>query len=254
MVRLLRTEDLVGAMRLKSAAGWNQTEADWLRLFEFAPEGCFGIDVGGQLAATTTAIAYGGQLAWIGMVLTAPQLRRQGLAKLLMEHALAYLRERGVRCIKLDATAMGRPLYERLGFSDECPVERWVREPGCALWEPDPVQETFDAALDLRVFGADRSRLIAALGHGRPGSEAAYFGPCVARSERDARAMLRSYLGNHAHERVFWDLLPSNPRAVEMALSHGFVPLRHLTRMRHGDEPVAWDASKVYAIAGFEFG
>ena len=241
-------------MRLKSAAGWNQTEPDWLRLFEFAPEGCFGIDVDGRLAATTTAIAYGGELAWIGMVLTAPELRRQGLAKLLMEHALAYLRERGVRCIKLDATAMGRPLYERLGFCDECLVERWVREPAPALWDADPVQNTFDPTLDLQAFGADRSRLIAALGHGRPGSEANYFGPCVARSDRDAQAMLRSYLGNHAHERVFWDLLPANPRAVDLAVRHGFVPLRRLIRMQYCDGRVAWDASKVYAIAGFEFG
>ena len=241
-------------MRLKTAAGWNQTEADWLRLFELASAGCFGIDVEGRLAATTTAVAYGGELAWIGMVLTAPEFRRRGLAEVLMEHALAYLRERGVRCIKLDATAMGHPLYRRLGFRDERPVDRWVREPASAPWERDLVQKTFDPSLDLQAFGADRSQLLNALGHGRPGSEAAYFGPCVARYDSDARAMLRSYLAGHAEERIFWDLLPGNRSAVDIAVSHGFVPLRPLMRMQYAEGRVAWDASKVYAIAGFEFG
>ena len=73
MPRLLRAGDLAGAMRLKAAAGWNQTEADWLRLFKLAPEGCFGIDVDGQLAATATAVAYGAEVAWIGMALLRPR-------------------------------------------------------------------------------------------------------------------------------------------------------------------------------------
>ena len=244
-------------MRLKAAAGWNQTEADWLRLFKSAPEGCFGIDVDGQLAATATAVAYGAELAWIGMVLTAPARRRRGLARALMEHALAYLGRLGVRCIKLDATAMGRPLYANLGFNVECPVERWVREPGPAALEAFPAcpaRWVFDAPLDREAFGADRSGLVASLGTGRPGSEAAYFGPCVARSDAEARSILRSYLASHAEERVFWDLLPGNAGAVEMAARHGFAPLRSLYRMQYRDGGVVWEPSKVYAIAGFEFG
>src|SRR5579871_2533909 len=110
VTRLLHSNDLPGAMRLQSAAGWNQTEQDWQRVLDLAPDGCFGIDVDGALAATTTAVCYGEELAWIGMVLTLPEFRRRGLARQLLEHALAYLQDRRVRCIKLDATDMGRPL------------------------------------------------------------------------------------------------------------------------------------------------
>ena len=40
-IRLLGAGDLPAAMRLKEAAGWNQTEEDWLRLLRLEPRGCF---------------------------------------------------------------------------------------------------------------------------------------------------------------------------------------------------------------------
>src|SRR5947209_20559745 len=111
-VRLLNPSDIPQAMRLKGAAGWNQTAEDWARLMELAPHGCFGIDVDGVLASTTTAVCYGTDLAWIGMVLTSAEHRGRGLARTLMRHTLEYIAQRGVECVKLDATDMGRPLYE----------------------------------------------------------------------------------------------------------------------------------------------
>src|SRR5207244_12045682 len=105
----------------------NQIEEDWQRVLDLEPEGCFGIERGGRLAATTTAICYGRRLAWIGMVLTDPEYRGQGLATQLMRHTLEFLDGRGLDWIKLDATAMGRPIYRKLGFVDECEIERWKR-------------------------------------------------------------------------------------------------------------------------------
>ena len=55
-IRIITQADISGAMRLKEAAGWNQTEQDWRNLLHLAPDGCFGIDVNGVLAATTTAV------------------------------------------------------------------------------------------------------------------------------------------------------------------------------------------------------
>jgi GNAT superfamily N-acetyltransferase len=45
-----------------------------------------------------------------------PDYRRQGLARRLMEAILAWSREQGVERISLHASAMGRHLYESLGF------------------------------------------------------------------------------------------------------------------------------------------
>jgi GNAT superfamily N-acetyltransferase len=265
--RLLAVADVPQAMLLKEAAGWNQTEQDWLRALELEPEGCFAIDRHGRLAATATSICYGPELAWIGMVLTLPEFRGQGLARSLMERALQFLDGRGARCIKLDATSMGSPLYRKLGFVDECPIERWRRAPApssareLSSYEPD-------AARDFEAFGADRSRLLSRLATGeaasipgrgysmgRPGANAAYFGPCVAADAKTAERLLEWFLARHPGEPVYWDLLPENREAVQLARSFGFERTRELVRMARG-EPGALRAGarQTYAIAGFEFG
>src|SRR3954454_17574772 len=100
-------------MELKQAAGWNQTEDDWLLFLRYDPDGCFGIEVNGRVVASATSMPYGDTLAWMGMVLTLPEYRAKGLARRLTEAAVAYA---GARVVKLDASDMGRPLYESLSF------------------------------------------------------------------------------------------------------------------------------------------
>jgi len=259
-------------MRLKEAAGWNQTEADWERVLALEPQGCFAIEYDGQVRATTTAVCFGQELAWVGMVLTDAPYRGRGFARRLMGHTLAYLRRKRVAWIKLDATDMGRPLYERLGFQDEGTIERWIRPAGALTPQSGIVERfDFDAALDRKAFGADRSRLlhvlagiesasIAEMGFamGRPGARAAYFGPCVARSADGARKLLQWFLEQHAEESVCWDILPANADAVALAREFGFTPVRRLARMVLAgvDNPPALcnDDALVYAPAGFEFG
>lgn len=270
-VRLLRRSDLPGAMRLKEAAGWNQTAADWERLMELEPEGCFGVEQEGELAATATALGYGRELAWIGMVLTAPEFRGRGLARRLMARTMEYLESRGVAVAGLDATDMGIQLYRQFGFGDECIVERWERPAG-AERVPEVAADPWEAepALDGRAFGADRTALLTNLARGeaagvrgggyamgRPGSKAAYFGPCVARSAEVAGYLLRWYLARHPGEAVYWDILTVNEEAVALAKQHGFEPARRLTRMLRALRPgakLAADNSLVFATAGFECG
>jgi GNAT superfamily N-acetyltransferase len=276
-VRLLTPEDIPAAMRLKDAARWNQTPADWRNVMTLAPDGCFGMDCDGALRATATAVCYGRELAWIGMVLTDPAFRGRGLARGLMEHALEYVRMRGVQWVKLDATDMGHALYERLGFRDECVIERWMKPPGgtrqidarqtsarSGVFESDPV-------LDRQAFGADRAELLRLLAGiestsivgegfamGRPGSNAAYFGPCVAWSAGAARNLLIWFLEKHGDEGVYWDILPANADAMAMAREFGFERVRELMRMRievgKNVPALANRDELVFATAGFEYG
>ena len=90
-------------MRLKDAAGWNQTEKDWQRLLALDSNGCFAAVKDGRLVGTTTTTRYGSDLAWIGMVLVDAQERRQGIATQLMNVAMDYLKDK-VATVKLDAT------------------------------------------------------------------------------------------------------------------------------------------------------
>lgn len=271
-VRLLTAADIPEGMRLKEAAGWNQTEADWRRVLALEPEGCFAIECDGEVRATTTAVCFGQELAWVGMVLTDAQYRGRGFARRLMEHTLAYLRGKRVAWIKLDATDMGRPLYERLGFREEGTIERWIKQAGAAPAHSGAVSPfDFDAALDRQAFGADRSRLlrvlagvesvsIAGMGFamGRPGARATYFGPCVARSAGAARELLAWFLEKHTEDSIYWDILPANGNAVALAREFGFEPVRRLARMALAgvENPSALhhDDTLVYSTAGFEFG
>ena len=158
LIRALQPDDIPAAMRLKEAAGWNQTEDDWRNVLRLAPGGCFGLVENDTLAATATAVSYGTDLGWIGMVLTHPDFRGRGFARALMEHALDYLSARGVRCVKLDATDMGYPLYRNLGFEDECPVERWRRSAG-PIGPESACPFVIDVALDRAGIsgGSDRT-------------------------------------------------------------------------------------------------
>jgi GNAT superfamily N-acetyltransferase len=269
-VRPLSTADIPAGVRLKSAAGWNQTEADWRNLLALAPEGCFGIECDGALRATATAVCFGRELAWIGMVLTEREYRGRGFARRLMEHALAYLRTLRVDWIKLDATNMGLPLYQRLGFRAEGAIERWLRAPGPAPGYGATRHNTLDSALDREASGTDRSRLLAVLAGfesaaiaggfamGRPGSQAAYFGPCVARSADAARDLIAWFLEQHAEESVYWDILPANADAVAVAREFGFERARELVRMAipgvEDPTPLVNNDALVFATAGFEFG
>jgi GNAT superfamily N-acetyltransferase len=48
---------------------------------------------------------------------TLPEHRGRGIATVLFERLLDEARERGYKKISLHATDMGRPIYEKFGFS-----------------------------------------------------------------------------------------------------------------------------------------
>ena len=273
-IRLLNPSDLPAAMRLKQAAGWNQTLKDWERLLSLAPDACFGVDIGGTLAATMTAISYGRELAWIGMALTAPEFRHRGFATALMRHTLDHLHERGIHWVKLDATGEGARVYAQFNFQTECVVERWFRaasEPAQAasprLYSPPDARamQTRDA------FGISRAELLARLladgggamdGSGfalwRTGSHARYFGPCVTSDRASAESLLNCALQENAGAPVIWDLPRQNSAAVRLASEYGFMQQRVLPRMslqlRAHAEPLQPGMDAIFALAGFEYG
>ncbi len=278
-------------MDLSAAADWNQTPDDWLRILQLSPQGCRLIEDAGRIVATTSLFSYGKRLAWIGMVLTRAEYRRQGLARRLMEDAISSAEHNGIRTMKLDATDEGRPLYESLGFIVEGTVERWGRGAVQPAAVREPSSSGKDAgqtlsyhrripgrlfSLDEQAFGADRNALLESLSTSggciataegylltRPGISAHYLGPCMATSESAARKLITAQLesplsADNEHEvpqsrAWYWDLLPANPGAGRCATGFGFTRRRKLWRMRRG-ETIEHKDALVYAIAGFELG
>jgi ribosomal protein S18 acetylase RimI-like enzyme len=142
-LRLLTAEDLAFAEVVRAAAGWNQSLEDWRRFLELEPDGCFLAEWEGAPAGTATTLIHGPELAWIGMVLVHPDYRRRGIGQALLRHCIEHLRARGVGCLKLDATPLGQPGYERLGFRSEWTLARWERAgaPAVADAPPEPPPE-----------------------------------------------------------------------------------------------------------------
>lgn len=61
-------------------------------------------------------LAYEVKKAYIMNMYTAPEYRRQGIAFQTLDLLVKDAKEQGVLQIALEATDMGRPLYERYGF------------------------------------------------------------------------------------------------------------------------------------------
>jgi GNAT superfamily N-acetyltransferase len=164
-IRRMTAADIPLGMRLKEQAGWNQTEADWRRFLALEPTGCFAAEYKDEPVGTTTACIFG-KVAWIAMVLVDERVRGRGIGKALMEHALAYLDAAGVRSVRLDATALGQPLYEKLGFRAQFELSRFVGVlpaqgapvSGLRTAQPEEWIEIF--RLDSEVTGAERANLL----------------------------------------------------------------------------------------------
>ncbi len=273
MIRRMCAADVESAMRLKQAAGWNQTVQDWINVMALEPDGCWVWEQEGRVAGSTTAICYGRELAWIGMVLVLPEYRGQGIGRRLMEHALAWLEARGVRQAKLDATDMGRPLYEKLGFRTERPIERWGREGAAAPSRQDYSPPSIEAIapLDREWFGADRRALLARLLEtfpgqgvaepgegfclGRPGSNAYFLGPCEGQDLPSAGRLIRAMMSRAGAQAYYWDLCPDVPGLTELARELGFERKRTLARMalRQQARP-SGQPEHIFGAAGFEYG
>jgi len=266
-IRTLTVDDVPAAVQLSTLAGWNQTARDWRLLLDLSPDGCFAVEAGGRVVATASLLGYGNRLGWIGMVLTHPEYRHRGFAKRLFCCVLDHADSRGIRTLKLDATDQGQPLYESYSFKPEQPVERWFRPASKDSEHPGSNVDCSDCLdRDTNAFGADRTRLLQKLRQQgklftnpdayvltRPGRVSAYLGPCVARGREAARDVLVQAVSDSETNGTFWDLLPSNRGAVELAGELGFSPQRHLVRMFRGEELRSRD-ELIYAIAGFELG
>jgi ribosomal protein S18 acetylase RimI-like enzyme len=275
----MQTRDIPAGMRLKAAAGWNQTEQDWRLLLALRPDGCFVATCEGQVVGTVTTVRYGDALSWIGMLLVDPAYRRQGIGTRLMEEAIASLA--GCQTIGLDATSAGRKLYSRLEFRDAYGLHRLTMT--SLLSVPRPSAEVRPIAreacaqvaeLDRRVFGAERTPVLAALWEwmpalawqcarggqvsgfclGRDGARFCQVGPLVAETTDEALALCRAAMAELVGPAVVLDVPAAQETFLAWLQGVGFTVQRSFTRMILGRGSTPGVLAQQYAIAGPELG
>jgi GNAT superfamily N-acetyltransferase len=86
----------------------------------------YGVEQGGQLASGLVTFDHGDDCS-VWLVATRELSRGHGLAGALMAHAMADARERGRTTSTLQATDLGRPVYERLGYRSLGEIELWEK-------------------------------------------------------------------------------------------------------------------------------
>jgi GNAT superfamily N-acetyltransferase len=282
----MREADIDFADSVRAIVGWNQTRRDWQRLLSVARDGAFVAEWSGQPAGVGLVTSYGLDLAWVGMLLVHPDFRRRGIGQALLDHCVAHARARGVRCVKLDATPMGKLLYDQRGFIDEWILSRWqansltlpALESTAPSRENSPPQISLRPlaatvwpqllALDQIAFGTsrresletlaahclaslvalDRENKLTGFGMIRAGARANYLGPIVAQDSSTALALANALLRAAPAPSVFWDLPDQNADAIAFAKSAGFTHQRALIRMFVGENHCPGQPAKIFGL------
>lgn len=120
------------------------------------------------VALGTGAALRMGTTGWIGGVCVVPEARGRGLGGAITAAAVEWLRDRGAATVLLYATALGQPVYERLGFVTDGAADLWVGEAPGVAFVPGvrpgrPADLDGALALDRVATGEDRSAIARAL-------------------------------------------------------------------------------------------
>jgi GNAT superfamily N-acetyltransferase len=269
----LGPQHLAGCLALSRSANWNQNEADWRLMLDIGHG--WGVSAAdGTLAASTLVLPYGGDFAWVSMVLVHPAHRRNGYASRLLRSAIAELENQRLTPI-LDATPAGHSVYSQEGFSDRWRFKRFLlREKKPSRASQSGVRALRESdwdqilALDREAFGASREPLLRALHRrlpqaalvvegagfvfGRDGREAAQIGPLVSQDPGTARALLAHALAA-VEAPVYVDVADHAPLHGLLEAS-GFAFQRPFTRMVRGARPAPGNPELTFLVAGPELG
>jgi GNAT superfamily N-acetyltransferase len=276
----LRSGEAGAAVALSVEAGWNQVEEDW-RFMLAAGIGFAGRDkADGRLVGSALVLPVGPALAWIGMVLVAATHRRLGLGTALFGRCLDACAEQGL-VAGLDATELGRPVYERLGFVDVLALRRWRLErpvsgpaagAGPQVAAVSPADLAAVAAFDAARSGMSRPAILAHLatrGPGfvardaggalagyvlsRNGRTAMQVGPLVARDAATARALLATAT-SAARAPFVLDVPEPQEEVAALLRDHGASSARGFMRMTRGAPGALASPAGLFAISGPELG
>ena len=252
-------------------------------LLQLAPRGSFAALDADRIVGTAIGIDYGG-FGWIAMMLVDPGFRGRGLGAALLDAAISALPPENP--VRLDATPLGRPLYQRFGFADETTLTRHVAErpqvsprtaaadERAAAPEPAGARDIARiAANDRLVFQGSRDSLLSWAGaeapqyawysdergsmsycFGRRGRLFDQIGPVVAGSAAVACELTRAALSGGTGRATIIDAFDDEAEFRALLSESGFTAQRPLFRMCRGRALSARRAgAREFAIFGPEF-
>jgi ribosomal protein S18 acetylase RimI-like enzyme len=278
-IRLLTDADLENADGiLKSAFRQGESRITELQLYrKVQPDGWFLALQEGKPAGMVGATNYK-TLAYVGMMAVHQEYQRQGIGLALMQHILAWLANRSVPLVLLDASDEGRPLYEKLGFNT-CDSTYVMRR--CDILPPNQLSPHAQIVTvqdpdvlfgyDRHVFGADRSRLLRALFNAFPGrvflvrderglmagylfAQESRIGPWVAESPKYADILLQAALSLPYQGAVSLVVPEVNRDGIDLLRRSGFEIARINRHMGKGNSTSPIERRKIYGQTSLAVG
>lgn len=272
LLRTLTDADLENADTILQAA-FQRTDS-WLRelllIRRLQPAGAFLAHHRETPAGVVASLIYP-DFTYVGPLGVHPDFQRLGIGLALMEHLLEWLDQQGVMRVALDASLMGHPIYEKLGFITCDQVNIFQRQSGQPNSRPLPgIQhlslQTLNliTATDHQAFGTDRSRLLSVLLEAYPqrgfvlkdtqGNINGYLiaqekiiGPWVSQNKADAELLLKAALSLPFDNGLISVIVPGkNSEAAAVLQYFGFERVRVLQHMVRGSKTLAGQRENVY--------
>lgn len=276
-IRPMTEADLGQMHQLSIGVGWPHRPEDW-RLVMSVGEGFVACDTIGRALGSAMWWTFGESFATVGMVITSPRLQAQGAGRQLME---MIFEQSGDRDLRLSATKAGYRLYRSLGFE---PIGRIFQHQGRSVALPAAVPDfpglravtTADldalSKLDASAYGADRSRVIAALlAHSlgtvverdgeivgfalcRPFGRGHVVGPIVAENDDMAVALVAPHVETHQGNFLRVDTAQEQGRFGAFLESCGMTIFDSVTPMIRGHHHGALGAARTFGLANQALG
>ena len=269
--------DIPFARSLTDIEQWGHLDEDFERFLVVNPQGCFIARDQGERIGIATSVIHG-ECAFLGNLIVGQGFRTLGAGALLLNQAIAWLKQQNIRTVELDGVFRAVPVYRSLGFKDKYPSLRLKRPAGpwkeavadreagragdiTAILQFDREHLNIDRAAFLeQLLSLHRDttyvigrRSISAYGSCRPrATNVIHVGPLVAASADDASRLLSRICALHGAHDMTIGIPSTNASALRIALEHGFRVFPPSLRMYLGAR-VDYERS-VYAIVSADVG
>ncbi len=117
-VRVMTSGDFDFAVQLANTMDWNMVTEDFEFLKSLEPKGCFVISEGSKPFGIATCLGFG-KVGWFGNLIVEEEYRGKGAGSLLVQHAIQYLRRKGIDAIGLYAYPHLKEFYQNQGFQPD---------------------------------------------------------------------------------------------------------------------------------------
>jgi GNAT superfamily N-acetyltransferase len=217
------------------------------------------------LVGTGTAILHE-KTGWLATIVTHSEYRNQGIGKQITDHLLTFLQSYNCEYIYLIATALGEPVYKKVGFITESKYDFYkdISLENLNISENViPYQSTYKQAifdLDKPISGEDRSQhlgdfLVDSFVYLQNGKIEGFYLPnlgdglIVANTPEAGVELMKKRFQKFK----IASFPQENKAAKEFMASHGYAPVSSHARM-HYQKPMPWKPAGLYNRVGGNIG